>query len=273
MSANELLKGYTPSQPIDIKTRNPLYNPEIPDMKDPERTIKSLRELKFKDMYSTQMRMDNQLRNTNGDGFSLDPNTKYMKRRDYDRIIDPNYLRVMNPRNKKHTESDDYFTGQAVLGYFDIPREIPKPTPPTLPAGVITPINAYQYTSRFMQDSNITTAKPAPKVAPPVPNLEKVTMPTKPEKIKPLSNMTGAGTDPTDDPAYINNQYEYNKAPQGYAAKLDEIERQRQESILKSNTSEKTSYDKEPTDKYGKAKIITPSKISIKPRTNYNKPI
>lgn len=293
MSATTLLKGYTNTNNTDdIKERNPLYNPSIPDMNDPKREIKSIRDMKFRDMYSTQMRLDAQMKNTNGDGFCLDGNTKYLKRRDYDRIIDPNYLRVINPKNKKYTIPDDYYTGHSVLGYFDIPKIIPRPQPTIDMSGVINPMNSYQYKQRFIQDSNIST----PSIKPSTVDTSKVTIPQAPQKSKPLNDLKTIGTDPTQDPAYVKEQQykdyiEKMKKPSGSTAdrisrlrsnaasnavsnaptdnnipssdfeqKMKEIERQRQQSIMNANTQQTTSYDKDSRDKYGNPLIINQHK-------------
>jgi len=266
MSANQLLKGYNVSNTSNIKDKDPLYNPSIPDTNDPKRTNKSLRDLKFKDQYYVQMSIDQQMKN--GDGFTLGPNNKYLKKdRDYDRRIDINYFRKENVRNKKYTQPDDFGFGQ--LSYYNLPRSIPRPQPTIDMSGIITPMNAYQYQQRFLPSAPIVPT--VPTVKPVIAKItDKVEIPKAPVKVKPMADKSTIGYDPTDSINKVDN----NQPSNNYKQRMEEIERQRQQSKLNANlqSTTKTSYDTETSglDKYGKPKIINqhktaPMKTGIKP--------
>lgn len=280
MSANELIKGYTPTQPIDIKKRDPLYNPDVRDMNDTAQM--SVRDLKFKDQYYTMLRIGNQLKN--GDGFTLGPNNKYLTKFDYDRQIDPNYLRRQDPKNQKHTESNDFYNG-LTNGYYDIPKRIKRPVQKV---NVFDAMDAYQYKSRFLQSG--ITEKTEKKDVVKTDDVKTVS-PTKVEtpkapiqtNIKPMAPIKTLATDPTDDLKHIDkiNNDDFIKknkvkSKTDYQKILDEIELDRERSLLGMD-GQKTSYDDQLTDKYGVTKKIggvttgsTFRKINTKPIKGLN---
>jgi hypothetical protein len=198
MSAYSLLNGTTANVIPNIQSNSSLYNPSIPVIGD--QNIRSIRNINMKDRFYLDNAIDGQMKNN--DGLSLGANNKFLRHRDYDRQIDANFLRRQNPRNKKHTDPDDFYNGSQ-LAYFEIPRKIPRAQimdPLAAGAGIIDPMDAYQYKNRFI--SNTPTPQTKPAILPPmVSPTEKVKVSD--SKLKPI------GTDPTEDPNIlaINNLF------------------------------------------------------------------
>ena len=200
MSANSLLGGVTPNVIPNLPSTNPLYNPSIPVMGD--QTVKSLRNIKMKDRFYLDNALDGQMKNN--DGLSLGPNNKFLRRNDYDRQIDPNYLRRENPRNKKHTDPDDFYNGSA-LGYYEIPRRIPRAQIPN-PLTSVDPMDMYQYANRFI--SNAVIAQPKASTTQPVFDIN---APKRPRPVNTLADTKTIGQDPTTDPNIIKMNEELKK--------------------------------------------------------------
>ncbi len=188
MSAYSLLNGTTNVIP-NIQSSNPLYNPSVPVIGD--QNVRSIRNINMKDRFYLDNAIDSQMKNN--DGLSLGSNNKFLRHKDYDRQIDPNYLRRENPKNKKHTDPDDYYNGSQ-LAYFEIPRKIPRAQimdPLSAGSGIINPMDAYQYKNRFI--SNTPTPQMKQAIVPPMMSpTEKVKVSN--SKLKPIGN------DPTEDP-------------------------------------------------------------------------
>jgi len=262
MSVNNLLKGYSQQKTIDATTeKDPLYNPSIPQINNTD-LVKTLRELKFKDQYYTMMKFDNQLKN--GDGFTLGTNSKYLKKWDYDRQIDSNYLRRQNPKNQKHTDSNDFYNG-LTNGYYDIPKKIPR-IKQAIDRTAIDPMDAYQYKSRFIDSGTNTNTNTKPIIDNSTTTL---TLPDKPAA-NILNDIKTIASDPTQDHLIIEkkamDEYrkKYTETPSQrinkiksskdieYQKILDEIERQRRQSLLDmSPVKTKYDYDDPDKDKYG----------------------
>ena len=250
MSAYSLLNGTTANVIPNIQSNSSLYNPSVPVIGD--QNIRSIRNINMKDRFYLDNAIDGQMKNN--DGLSLGANNKFLRHRDYDRQIDPNYLRRQNPRNKKHTDTDDYYNGSQ-LAYFEIPRKIPRAQimdPLSAGAGIIDPMDAYQYKNRFISNTPTTQTKPAilpPMVSPtePVDMANKVSD----SKLKPI------GTDPTEDPDIVAIQ--------------DAIKKDRQQSILDRELQRQqkapSMLDYETKDEFGVTKkvIKDPMKINLKP--------
>lgn len=240
MSANSLLNGVTPNVIPNIPSTNPLYNPSIPVMGD--QSVKTLRNINMKDRFYLDNSIDGQMKNN--DGLSLGPNNKFLRRNDYDRQIDPNYLRRENPRNKKHTDPDDYYNGSA-LGYYEIPRKIPRAQIPNPLAG-INPMDAYQYANRFISNAVISQPK-VPTIAPAF----DINAPKRPRPVNALAGSKTIGYDPTTDPDIIKMQE-------------DEQQSRLNRNIERSNLPP-SNLDYEKYDKYGNPAIKSPMKIIPKP--------
>jgi hypothetical protein len=182
----------------------------------------------------------------------------------------------------------------AQLSYFDIPKRIPKPQIAT-DTSYIDAMNAYQYKSRFL-DSSIKDKIPT---VPKDKNDTKVETPKAPINIKtkPMNDAKTIGFDPTDNKTYVqkidNIEFAKKHKPSGsiqdhikklqdekktsnikpmsrsndYQKILDDIEKDRQQSIINRDIAktEKTSYDKENTDKYGNPKNTSKSRLHPKP--------
>ena len=134
----------------NVLSSNVLSSPDSKNLGD---NIQSIRNLKFKDRFYIDNRMDSQMKNA--DGLSLGANNKFLKSRDYDRQIDANYLRRQDPRNKKYTQPDDFYNGSE-LAYFEIPKTIPRAViPDPLATGAIDATNKYQYKNRFISNTSL----------------------------------------------------------------------------------------------------------------------
>lgn len=166
-SARSLLNLSNQNVAPNVTSTNPLYNPEIPVINDIN--IRELRNIKFKDRYYLDNRIDRQMRNS--DGLSLGPNNKYLRRKDYDRQIDPNYLRRENPKNKKHTDPNDFYNG-STLAFLEIPKRIPRAT---TTAPVIDSMDQYQYKNRFISNPLLTTN--TPNNSPDIPRSSNINIP------------------------------------------------------------------------------------------------
>jgi hypothetical protein len=250
-SANSLLNTSSSNVVPNIQSTNPLYNPAIPVIGD-SNNVRNLRNIKMKDRFYLDNAFDGQMKNN--DGLSLGANNKFLRRNNYDRQIDPNYLRRENPINRKHTDIDDFYNGSE-LAYFELPRRIPRAQiVDPMSINAINPMNAYQYRNRFLDNSNVS--KPVEKIAPAFNPKDPQMISDKPKApIKTnLKDTKTIGNDPTEDPDIIkiNNQ----------------IKRERGESIVARNinTIQNTPKDlnTEIKDKYGKPTIRTPLKVAPK---------
>lgn len=250
-SANSLLNMSSSNVVPNIQSTNPLYNPSIPVIGD-SNNVRNLRNIKMKDRFYLDNAFDGQMKNN--DGLSLGANNKYLRRNNYDRQIDPNYLRRENPINRKHTDIDDFYNGSE-LAYFELPRRIPRAQiidPMTINA--INATNAYQYKNRFLDNSNVS--KPVVKpVEKPVMETDKPKAPDKPKVIKTnLKDNKTIGNDPTEDPDIIKIK--------------NQLEKERGESIVNRNINAAQNTPKdlntEIKDKYGKPTIRTPIKVAPK---------
>jgi len=241
-SANSLLNMSSSNVVPNIQSTNPLYNPSIPVIGD-SNNVKNLRNIKMKDRFYLDNALDGQMKNN--DGLSLGANNKYLRRNNYDRQIDPNYLRRENPINRKHTDIDDFYNGSE-LAYFELPRRIPRAQiVDPMSINAINPMDAYQYKNRFLDNSNVS--KPVVK---PVKETDKPKAPIKTN----LKDTKTIGNDPTEDPDIIKIK--------------NQIEKERGESIVNRNinTVQNTpkDLDTEIKDKYGKPTIRTPLKVGPK---------
>ena len=147
-SANSLL-GISNKVTKNVPSTNPLSVADVPVMN----SVRTLRNIKFQDQYYADQRMSGQMKNTEG---TLGANNKFLTRKDYDRQIDPNYLRRENPRNKKHTDPADFYNGSQ-LAYFELPRKIPRAQIIDPTVGAIDSMNQYQYKNRFISNKQIST--------------------------------------------------------------------------------------------------------------------
>ena len=235
MSANSLLNGSTPSVIPNVPSTNPLYNPSIPVMGD--QSVRSLRNINMKDRFYLDNAIDGQMKNN--DGLSLGANNKFLRRNDYDRQIDPNYLRRENPKNRKHTDPDDFYNGSQ-LAYFQIPRKIPRAQIAN-PLSAVDPMDMYQYKNRFI--SNPVLSQPKVNIQPSK-NPEVTTD-------KSMSDKNTIGFDPTDDPAIKKI--------------LDDIEKEKQQSRRDRNVQNSllppSSIDTTQVDKYGNPTLNPPMNI------------
>ena len=155
MSASSLIGKSASNVVENVKPANGLYNPSIPVMND--KNIKELRNIKFKDRYYLDQRIDGQMKNTEG---TLGPNNKFLTRIDYDRQIDENYLRRQNPKNRKHTNPADFYNGSQ-LAYYGLPVKIPRAQIQNPLAG-ISPMDIYQYQNRFISNPLLPATRPSP---------------------------------------------------------------------------------------------------------------
>ena len=157
MSASSLIGKSASNVVENVKPANGLYNPSVPIIGD--KNIKELRNIKFKDRYYLDQRIDGQMKNTEG---TLGPNNKFLTRIDYDRQIDENYLRRQNPKNRKHTDPADFYNGSQ-LAYYGLPVKIPRAviTQPT-----IDPMEQYQYQNRFISNPLLPATRPSPTPVP-----------------------------------------------------------------------------------------------------------
>lgn len=157
MSASSLIGKSASNVVENVKPANGLYNPSIPVMND--KNIKELRNIKFKDRYYLDQRIDGQMKNTEG---TLGPNNKFLTRIDYDRQIDENYLRRQNPKNRKHTNPADFYNGSQ-LAYYGLPVKIPRAV---IIQPTIDPMEQYQYQNRFISNPLLPATRPSPTPAP-----------------------------------------------------------------------------------------------------------
>jgi hypothetical protein len=258
-SANSLLNMSSSNVVPNIQSTNPLYNPAIPVIGD-SNNVRNLRNIKMKDRFYLDNAMDGQMKNS--DGLSLGANNKFLRRNNYDRQIDPNYLRRENPINRKHTDIDDFYNGSE-LAYFELPRRIPRAQiVDPMSINAINPMNAYQYRNRFLDNSNVS--KPVVKpIVKPVIETDKPKTPDKPKapiKTNLNDNKTNLndnktiGNDPTEDPDIIKIK--------------NQLEKERGESIVNRNINKAQNTPKdlntEIKDKYGKPTIRTPIKVGPK---------
>lgn len=151
MSASSLIGKSASNVVENVKPTNGLYNPSVPIIGD--KNIKELRNIKFKDRYYLDQRIDGQMKNTEG---TLGPNNKFLTRIDYDRQIDENYLRRQNPKNRKTTHPADFYNGSQ-LAYYGLPVKIPRAV---IPAPTIDPMEQYQYQNRFINNPLLPATKP-----------------------------------------------------------------------------------------------------------------
>lgn len=151
MSASSLIGSSASNVVENVKPANGLYNPSVPIIGD--KNIKELRNIKFKDRYYLDQRIDGQMKNTEG---TLGPNNKFLTRIDYDRQIDENYLRRQNPKNRKHTDPADFYNGSQ-LAYYGLPVKIPRAV---IAAPTINPMDQYQYQNRFINNPLLPATKP-----------------------------------------------------------------------------------------------------------------
>lgn len=229
MSANSLLNpnGSTPGVVQNVQSNNLLYNPSVPVIGDLN-IAKNARALKLKDRFYIDNVMDGQMKNS--DGLSLGANNKYLKSKDYDRQIDPNYLRRQNPKNQKHTETNDYYNG-ITLGYYDLPKRIPRATI-GMPAAPIDSLNAYQYKNRFLDNSSPSVPKQT---------INNPIMPAPPKQSPNLNDRNTTGQDPTLDP------------------RLKEIQDARDRAIMNRNSNIPRDTKISGKDIYGDVPIYAPS--------------
>jgi hypothetical protein len=183
MSASSLI-GKSSMVVENVKSKNGLYNPSIPIIAD--KNIKELRNIKFKDRYYLDQRIDGQMKNTEG---TIGPNNKFLTRIDYDRQIDENYLRRQNPKNRKHTDPADFYNGSQ-LSYYGLPVKIPRAI---IQQQTIDPMEQYQYQNRFISNPLLPATRPSPTPEP---------FPQKPSDM-----MDNIGFDPVD----IQKQLEIDK--------------------------------------------------------------
>ena len=236
-SANNLLGGIQPQVLPNVASSSIIYNPSVPVIGD-SNIVRNLRAIKMKDQFYVNNAIDGQMKNN--DGLSLGANNKFLRHSNYDRQIDPNYLRRQNPLNKLHTDPSDFYDGSQ-LAYFELPKRIPRASiVDPMSVGAINPLNAYQYKSRFLDNKTIAQPKSI------------IDEPTKPTKTKEtnMKDIKTNGFDPTDDLNAINKQ----------------IENDRGSSIVSRNiySSQKTPSDlsNDINDKYGNPILKPPTKIA-----------
>jgi hypothetical protein len=230
MSATNLLNpnGSNSGVVQNVQTNNPLYNPSVPVIGDLN-IAKNARNLKLKDRFYLENSLDGQMKNS--DGLSLGANNKYLRRKDYDRQIDPNYLRRQNPKNQKHTEPNDFYDGMS-LGYYDLPKRIPRATI-GMPTAPIDSLNAYQYKNRFLDNSLPTLP------AKPTGTTNRIILPPPPRQAPDLNDKNTIGQDPTLD------------------TRLKEIQDAQDRETLNRNTNNRNS-NKAERDRYGDVAISAP---------------
>ena len=244
-SANSLLNN--PDSTPNVLSSNILNVPDSRVLGE-NNNISKIRNLKFKDRYYIDNRMDQQMKNN--DGLSLGANNKFLKSRDYDRQIDTNYLRRQDPNNKKYTQPDDFYNGSA-LAYFEIPKTIPRAViPDPLAGGAIDATNKYQYKNRFISNTSIDPRKMVPTPKPD----------TKPDDTKPDDTKKPMEKNNTKKPMGKNNTKDMDDI-------MKQIENERKQTITRR---EFDKADKKPNsikldkgkDKYGNAAIRTPTKFN-----------
>lgn len=228
-SASSLL-GRTSSNVIqNPEDKNTMANPMIPvkGVTTPySKFSKPSHNIKLKSQYYKQMMLGNSIKN--GGTYTLGSNSKGLNIfQDYDRAIDTNMMRRRNPENNKQTIANDYWTGS-----YDAYYSIPEVTNPVTKIDVgadplIKRLNEQVgYKNQFQPPTkdNAGYSDPTSLKAPIDPLMSGVD-PLKPSEwmndlhpsdntkrgIKSFTNvnqLSGIGTDPTEDPDYIkiNNE-------------------------------------------------------------------
>jgi len=278
-SANSLLNANTSGVIQNYDAGEVLHNPNIPvkgATRNYEKFKASSHNVKLKDKYYQQMLIGDNVKN--GGTYTLGSNSKGLNIfQDYDRAIDENMKRRRNKDNNKYTIANDFHTGS-----YDSYYQIPIVTKPVTKVDVgddplISKLNKmYGYKARFAPTSTAsassksTTDNAGYKEPIPVDN----TVPFDPYNIKtwfknPLGSnketdndvkpqhnvneLSGIGTDPTEDPEYILQK-----------AKLL---KEREDSLLNRN-SRLNQRSTALRDKYGRPIVRSGTKIdSIGVRT------
>lgn len=229
-SASSLLGGTSSNVIQNPEDKNTMANPMIPvkGVTTPySKFSKPSHNIKLKSQYYKQMILGNSIKN--GGTYTLGSNSKGLNIfQDYDRAIDTNMMRRRNPENNKQTIANDYWTGS-----YDAYYSIPEVTNPVtkIDAGadpLIKRLNQQVgYKNQFQPPTkdNAGYSDPIALKAPVDPLLRVGIDPLKPSEwmndlhpsdntkrgIKSFSNvnqLSGIGTDPTEDPEYIkiNNE-------------------------------------------------------------------
>jgi hypothetical protein len=272
-SASSLLGNGSSKVIQNPDDKNPMSNPMIPvkgNTAPYSKFSKPSHNIKLKSQYYKQMMLGNSIKN--GGTYTLGSNSKGLNIfQDYDRAIDANMMRRRNPENNKQTIPNDYWTG-SYDAYYSIP-EVTNPVTKidTGADPLIKRLNQQVgYKNQFQPSTtdNAGYKDPLSLKAPVDPLLRVGINPIDPLKpsgwmndlhpsdntklgIKSFSNvnqLSGIGTDPTEDPDYIKINNEL-------------IEDRRKSELQRNRMLNQRSKQKE--NKYGTPAIRSGTKRAI----------
>jgi hypothetical protein len=274
-SANSLLNANTSGVIQNYDAGEVLQNPNIP-VKGATRNYEKFKtnshNVNLKDKYYQQMLIGDNVKN--GGTYTLGSNSKGLNYfRDFDRSIDPNMIRRRNKNNNKLTTANSYASG-SYGAYYRIPTVTKPVTKLDLGSDpLLTRLNKmYGYKAKFsggsvasstsdtkpIETDNAGYAEPEPvdNRSPFNPSkiLDNILGKHTPNRdVKPQHNvnqLSGIGTDPTEDPEYIREK----------AKLLDE----REQTLLNRNSRMNQQSDKL-RDKYGNPIIRTGTRRGLIP--------